>query len=72
MNACEYCEYKTTQKDDLKTHLKDIYQIEYYSCDHCNFKSIQSIVLKYHTKTIHKDITCLKCIECQPKKKMKC
>ena len=36
MNACEY---KTTQKDDLKTHLKDIHQIEYYSCDHLILKA---------------------------------
>ena len=52
--SCDKCEYKATQKGNLKTHIASIHSKVTYSCEN---KSNLKLILKTHIESIHSKIT---------------
>lgn len=62
-HPCGQCNYRATQKFDLKRHIRSIHLGERYPCDQCTYKATLTYNLKEHIKTIHegKRYTCGMC-----------
>ena len=60
---CDQCEYKATQKRNLKIHIESIHDNVTYSCDQCEYKVTRKENLKRHIENIHNNIT-YSCDEC--------
>ena len=50
---CDQCEYKATQKGNLKQHIESIHENITYPCDQCEYKSTWKGNLKKHIESIH-------------------
>ena len=46
--SCEYCEYKSSQKGDLKIHKKSIHDGVKYSYEYCDCKATEKGNLQRH------------------------
>ena len=54
---CNQCSYKTSRKDNLATHVKNVHSKKKQSvllCDMCDFEAIQRKTLNHHIKIVHK------------------
>ena len=43
---CNQCEYKATQKNNLKTHKISVHECKKYSCNQCDYKASQKVTYK--------------------------
>ena len=51
---CPECDYKSTQRGSLQTHIKSIHRSEKtFQCAHCTYKATQKGNLKTQIKSIH-------------------
>ena len=52
---CEQCNYKSTRKSILKSHVKQKHEssFEYFKCDHCEYKAVRKDYLIKHKKSLH-------------------
>ena len=55
MFCCDQCDYKTTQKCNLRNHLESIHEGTEYACKQCNFRCNFLGNLKKHVQNKHED-----------------
>ena len=48
---CDHCEYKATEKGDLKKHTMPVHKGIKYQCDHCEFKATTQGNFKRHVSS---------------------
>ena len=52
--ACEVCEYSSTSRSDLQSHIKEMHPtIKYFNCDVCGFSSKHQSEVAIHKRTVH-------------------
>ena len=50
---CIKCEFKSTWKDKVKSHIRNVHEIPKYTCGQCEYKSAQKDTLKKQIETVH-------------------
>ena len=50
---CLQCEYKTTRKSSLQTHIKSIHEGQKFQCPHCEHQATRKGHLMTHIKSVH-------------------
>ena len=50
------CDYKATQKSNLKTHINSAHRDVCYFCDQCDYKATWKVSLKKHIDSVHKGV----------------
>ena len=58
------CEYKATQKFNLRMHVQLKHEGFVYSCDQCDYKASYKHAFRIHKQSIHEDIK-FDCEQCQ-------
>merc|ERR1712000_369082 len=54
---CEFCDYQSTQKSHLKTHINTVHlKLKPFQCNECDQSFGQSGHLKRHVDSVHKKI----------------
>ena len=53
---CDQCEYKATQKFNLRMHVQLKHEGFVYSCDQCDYKASYKHAFRIHKQSIHEDI----------------
>ena len=51
--SCNECDFKSTQKSNLKLHKRSKHEGVTYPCDECDYKATQPGNLKQHKESIH-------------------
>ena len=51
--ACDQCEFKSSQKDQMEHHIKSVHEKRKYTCEQCEFASEQKDEVKKHKESIH-------------------
>ena len=61
--ACDQCDYKATQPNNLTRHIKSNHDRVKYACDQCDYQTKQQSRLTLHTQSKHEGIkyTCDAC-----------
>ena len=54
--TCDQCDYKVTQKRNLKSHIKSVHENVRYICDQCIYTTMQKTDLKRHIESVHEDV----------------
>ena len=54
--SCDQCDYETTKKGNLLTHLKSKHEGIKFPCDQCDYKATQKSRLTVHIKSIHEGV----------------
>ena len=63
---CDQCDYKTTRKNSLMTHIKSRHEGVKFPCDQCDYKATLKRNLLTHIESLHKGIT-FACDQCEYK-----
>ena len=50
---CNQCDYKATQKGDLKKHEMAVHESIKYPCNQCDYKATKKWNLKKHKISVH-------------------
>ena len=54
---CKNCDFETTEKDDLKTHMETLHKvIKAFKCSICNYETSRNDILKIHVACVHEGI----------------
>ena len=53
---CDQCEYKVTQKFNLRMHVQLKHEGFVYRCDQCDYKASYKHAFRIHKQSIHEDI----------------
>ena len=62
--TCEHCPFKTTYRDNMKTHIQGQHEGVKYSCNQCDYKCTAKGMLLKHNKLKHLSLEFKKCDEC--------
>ena len=55
---CQHCQYKTSQKSILETHIKSVHEkIKSFQCQYCEHKTAYKSALNIHIKAIQERVT---------------
>ena len=70
--VCDQCDFKTKQKDTLKTHMTPIHEkVHFLCCNLCDFTTIEAKKLNCHFRTTHEENYKYACDQCDFKTKRK-
>merc|ERR1712129_86084 len=63
VHYCQQCNYKSTRKDNLRSHKKSVHDGVKYLCDQCDYMSGNKSNLRIHQKSIHEGVkySCNQC-----------
>ena len=50
---CIKCEFESTRKEKVKSHIRNVHEIPKYTCGQCEYKSAQKDTLKKQIETVH-------------------
>ena len=50
---CNQCEYKSSNKESVKTHTKSVHEAKEFPCSQCEYKSNDENTLKSHIEQNH-------------------
>ena len=61
--ACPQCDYKSTEKRSLQTHIRSIHEGRKFQCKHCTYNATWPGDLQKHVKSVHdgQKFTCPYC-----------
>ena len=57
------CDYKATEKSNLKTHIDSVHNGVIYKCPLCDYQATRKGALKVHINSVHNAIK-YKCLQC--------
>ena len=63
---CRQCDYKATQKSNLKTHIESTHEGVKFQCNQCDYKATKQSNLKMHIESVHKGVK-YPCCQCDYK-----
>ena len=61
---CPHCDYKTTRKSNLKTHIRSIHEGHKFPCTYCEYRATTNGSLLTHIKSVHKGVK-YPCPDCE-------
>ena len=64
--TCSQCDYKVTQKGNIKVHVESFHELVGYPCRQCDYEVTQKGNLKVHVESSH-ELVCYPCRQCDYK-----
>ena len=64
--VCNQCQYKATQKGDLKKHILAVHEVVRYCCGECDSTFVWHRDLKKHIQSVHDEVR-YDCSQCEYK-----